>query len=47
MVEKCRFEKECKCVGCKAECEDSTGYCEDCDGEPFTYCSKRRVLENV
>jgi hypothetical protein len=42
MVEKCRLGKECKCVGCKVECEDQPYYCESCDGEPFTFCSKRR-----
>lgn len=47
MVEKCRFEKECKCVGCKVDCEDCDYYCEDCEGEPFTYCSKEEKARNV
>jgi hypothetical protein len=41
VIEVCKLGKtECLCVGCKAQCEDN--YCEDCDGEPVNYCTRKR-----
>ena len=41
MVDKCKYNLVCRCVGCDKECDTDPSYCEDCDKDPIQYCSIR------